>query len=90
MDTRGGASARWPYLGTNFAKSTLGEVRRILLLGTDVKIALAAAHFHGFGVARQGPWVTSVNKASPHPGRAGPPGGIVFLMYSFSGVPICT
>jgi hypothetical protein len=27
-----------------------------------VKIALAAAHFHGFGVARQGPWVTSVNK----------------------------
>jgi hypothetical protein len=23
-----------------------------------VKIALAAARFHGFGVARQGPWVT--------------------------------
>jgi hypothetical protein len=22
----------------------------------------AAAHFHGFGVARQGPWNTSVNK----------------------------
>jgi hypothetical protein len=27
-----------------------------------VKIALAAAHFHGFGVARQGPWVTWVNR----------------------------
>ena len=24
----------------------------------DVKIASAAAHFHGFGVARQGPWCT--------------------------------
>src|ERR671910_3589406 len=31
---------------------------------TDVKIAPAAAHFHGFGVARQGPWVTWVNKAA--------------------------
>jgi hypothetical protein len=29
---------------------------------TGVKIALATAHFHGFGVARQGPWVTWVNK----------------------------
>jgi hypothetical protein len=27
-----------------------------------VKIAMAAAHFHGFGVARQGPWNTWVNK----------------------------
>jgi hypothetical protein len=27
-----------------------------------VKIALAAAHFHDFGVARQGPWNTWVNK----------------------------
>jgi hypothetical protein len=27
-----------------------------------VKIALAAAHFHGFGVARQGPWNTWVNE----------------------------
>jgi hypothetical protein len=27
-----------------------------------VKIDSAAAHFHGFGVARQGPWVTWVNK----------------------------
>ena len=23
-----------------------------------VKIALTAAHFHGFGVDRQGPWIT--------------------------------
>jgi hypothetical protein len=29
-----------------------------------VKIALAAAHFHGFGVAPQGPWFTWVNKVS--------------------------
>jgi hypothetical protein len=29
-----------------------------------VKMALAAAHFHGFGVARQGPWITSVNNPS--------------------------
>src|SRR5215207_249540 len=28
-----------------------------------VKIALGRLHFHGFGVARQGPWVTSVNYA---------------------------
>jgi hypothetical protein len=27
-----------------------------------VKIALAAAYFHGFGTTRQGPWVTSVNR----------------------------
>jgi hypothetical protein len=33
-----------------------------VVLGTGVKIAFAAAHVHGFGVARQGPWVTSVNK----------------------------
>src|SRR5829696_6222853 len=35
-----------------------------------VKIDSAAAHFHGFGVARQGPWITSVNKLpvnAPHP-----------------------
>ena len=30
---------------------------------TGVKIALAAAPFHGFGVARQGPWITWVNRA---------------------------
>src|ERR671911_1441017 len=29
-----------------------------------VKIALAAAHFHGFGVARQGPWITWVNSSA--------------------------
>ena len=33
-----------------------------ILLGTSVKIALAAAHFHSVGVARQGPWSTWVNK----------------------------
>src|SRR5215216_2693577 len=27
-----------------------------------VKIALAAAHFHGIGVAHAGPWNTSVNR----------------------------
>jgi hypothetical protein len=37
---------------------------RIRLLGTGVKIALTAVHFHGFGVARQGPWNTWVNKGS--------------------------
>src|SRR5215213_4955133 len=35
-----------------------------------VKIALAAAHFHGFGVARQGPWVTWVNKSRNRRGLA--------------------
>jgi hypothetical protein len=29
-----------------------------------VKIALAATHFHSFGVARQGAWITWVNKAA--------------------------
>jgi hypothetical protein len=38
------------------------EFPRIPLLGIGVKLALAAAHFHGFGVARQGPWNTSANK----------------------------
>jgi hypothetical protein len=38
------------------------ELLRMRLPGTGVKLAMAAAHFHGFGVARQGPWVTSVNK----------------------------
>ena len=27
-----------------------------------MKIASAAARFHGFGVARQGPWITWVNR----------------------------
>ena len=35
-------------------------------IGTGVKIAVAAAHFHGFGVARQGPLVTWVNNG-PRP-----------------------
>src|SRR5215204_3603165 len=34
-----------------------------------VKIALGRLHFHGFGVARQGSWVTSVNKALARPKR---------------------
>ena len=45
-----------------------GELRRISLLGTGVKIVSAAAHFHGFGVARQGPWVTWVNKGKKSQG----------------------
>src|SRR5215207_10776491 len=37
---------------------------------TGVKIAFAATHFHGFGVAPQGPWITSVNKVRwPKDGR---------------------
>jgi hypothetical protein len=35
---------------------------RIYLLGTGLRIVWAEAHFHGFGVARQGPWNTWVNK----------------------------
>jgi hypothetical protein len=46
----------------NFRELRKAEVRRIPLLGTGVKIDSAAAHFHGFGVARQGPWFTSVNR----------------------------
>src|SRR5215217_1526026 len=38
------------------------EVPRRHLPHTGVKIALAAAHFHGIGVARQGPWLTWVNR----------------------------
>jgi len=45
------------------------ELRRIPLPGTGVKIVSAAAHFHGIGVARQGPWLTWVNKALPQPKR---------------------
>src|SRR5215208_4209601 len=59
-----GTSARWLLLAVNFGELPYGEVRRILLLGTGVKIALAAAPFHGFGVARQGPWITWVNKSA--------------------------
>jgi hypothetical protein len=39
-------------------------LRRISLPRTGVKIVSAVALFHSFGVARQGPWVTWVNKDS--------------------------
>jgi hypothetical protein len=47
---------------TDFGELRQREVRRISLLSTGVKIALALAYFRGFGVARQGPWITRVNK----------------------------
>src|SRR5215216_6012601 len=34
---------------------------------TGVKIVLGAAHFHGFGVARAGPWSTWVNRPQAVP-----------------------
>jgi hypothetical protein len=40
----------------------LHELLRTPLPCTGVKIALATAYFHGFGVARAGPWNTRVNK----------------------------
>jgi hypothetical protein len=50
----------------NFVERRKAEVQlpRTRFLGTGVKIAMAAAHFHGFGVARQGSWTTWVNNAS--------------------------
>src|SRR5215218_6956892 len=36
-----------------------------------VKIGLAEAHLHGFGVARQGPWITWVNRGKRARTRAG-------------------
>jgi hypothetical protein len=38
------------------------ELPRTPLPCTGVKIASASAYFHGFGVARQGPWITRVNR----------------------------
>jgi hypothetical protein len=38
------------------------SVARTPLLSTGVKIGLATVDFHGFGVARQGPWITWVNR----------------------------
>src|SRR5215213_6255778 len=38
------------------------ELWRIPLPHTGVKIVSAVALFHSFGVARQGPWITWVNK----------------------------
>ena len=58
-----------------------GEVRRIPLPGTGVKLAPAAAHFHGFGVARQGPWVTWVNSESVRQYRS-PPSTSWFKVYT--------
>jgi mannose-6-phosphate isomerase-like protein (cupin superfamily) len=51
-----------PYFG-NALKATFRELL-FLLPGTGVKIALAVVDFHGFGVARQGPWTTWVNKGN--------------------------
>src|SRR5215212_3810383 len=51
--------------GANFVELRKAEVqlRRIYLPGTGVKIVSAVALFHSFGVARQGPWITRVNKS---------------------------
>src|SRR5215217_6930251 len=49
-------------LQVNFRERCKGEVRRIPVPGTGVKIVSAVALFHSFGVARQGPWITRVNK----------------------------
>src|SRR5215208_8496215 len=46
-----------------------------------VKIALAAAHFHGFGVAHAGPWVTWVNRESVRQYRS-PPSTSWFKVYT--------
>jgi hypothetical protein len=63
----------------NFAEAVQSEVPRTgpgqssrnFPSRTGVKIALAAADFHSFGVARQGPWFTSVN--NPWSSAAGLP-----------------
>src|SRR3712207_52745 len=47
------------------ASSCASFIHRLMIdggLGTGVKIDLAAGHVHGFGVARHGPWIPSVNK----------------------------
>jgi hypothetical protein len=58
------------------------EVRRIPLPRTGVKIALGRLHFHGFGVARQGPWFTRVNRGQQEPGMLcpGPISSSAFLL----------
>src|SRR5215212_844583 len=68
----------WPrtILPANFLELRYDEVRRTRLLGTGVKIALAVALFHGFGMARQGPWNTWVNKSA---GRTRPRQGPQYL-----------
>src|SRR5215208_343030 len=40
----------------------LAQLRRNPIPRTGVKIVSAVALFHSFGVARQGPWITWVNK----------------------------
>ena len=57
-----GPAPHLSYCAPNFLELRKGEVRLLSLLGTGMKIALRAAHFHGFGVARQRPWTTWVNK----------------------------
>jgi hypothetical protein len=51
----------WVYRG-GAMQDPANEHPRIPLPRTGVKIALGRLHFHGFGVARQGPWITWVNK----------------------------
>jgi len=45
------------------------DLPRTLLLGTGVKIALAAAHFHSVGVALAEPWNTWVKNSGKNEGR---------------------
>ena len=52
------------------------------LPGTGVKIVSAVALFHSFGVARQGPWVTWVNKGKGGEGLVSPIGTIPPLRLS--------
>jgi hypothetical protein len=59
--------------------SSAFRLLRIPLPGTGVKIALAAAHFHSFGVARQGPWNTWVNKGKKRRERASTSGSIIII-----------
>ena len=55
-----------------YAASSICELPRIYLPRTGVKIVSAVALFHSFGVARQGPWVTWVNKGKGGEGRVPP------------------
>src|SRR5918994_5520288 len=67
--SKGDASPIWARNGSlaNFLELCACELRRIPIPGTGVKIALGRLHFHGFGVARQGPWITWVNTAASRP-----------------------
>jgi hypothetical protein len=58
----GGAYSGDPWsFGAGLCRILHPDFQEFSFLSTDVKIASAAAHFHGFGVARQGPWITWVN-----------------------------